>query len=354
METFEIVAKKNKKRNRNRIILWSTTVVVVFFGIYIAARMITGKLISNQAWKVVNEVQLVESVAFPNIETYTWSANGGDMFHGGIKGRQAKDIYGIPLDYGEYKADFGIFNINRGILFHANSGRYTESGATIQIENNQKVPQFYNKNVKEEKGESVHEPTKELPYVKDMQNQLVEVALTFDKPYSLKEIRAMIPKNLKTNWYWIGTNSTGDPSWWQPSNLYGTSPDYLTKKEYVHKKEAEEAIKNLKEGEKLNDRLSEMKDVDGFLANLKKYIKSGFGKSSYNNATPSDDIKTYLKKFGKLDLSKKEDLEKLEFSGVILTGKAENFAQLEGKEWIYASSIGASIPNQPYYKLDKE
>ena len=97
-----------------------------------------------------------------------------------------------------------------------------------------------------------------------------------------------------------------------------------------------------------------MKDVDGFLANLKKYIKSGFGKSSYNNVTPSDDIKTYLKKFGKLDLSKKEDLEKLEFSGVILTGKAENFAQLEGKEWIYASSIGASIPNQPYYKLDKE
>lgn len=326
METFEIVAKKNKKRNIKRIILWSTTVVVVFFGIYIAVRMIAGKLISDQAWKMVNEVQLVESIAFPNIETYTWSANGGDMFHGGIKGRQAKDIYGIPLDYGEYKTDFGIFNIDRGTLFHANSGRYTESGATIQIENNQKVPQFYNKNVKEEKGESVHEPTQELPYIKEMKNQLVEVALTFDKPYSLKEIRAMIPKNLKTNWYWIGTNLTSDPSWWQPSNLYGTSPDYLTQKEYLHKKEAEEAIKNLKEGEKLSDRLSKMKDVDGFLANLKKYIKSGFGKSSYNNVTPSDDIKTYLKKFGKLDLSKKEDLEKLEFSGVILTGKAENFA----------------------------
>ena len=97
-----------------------------------------------------------------------------------------------------------------------------------------------------------------------------------------------------------------------------------------------------------------MKDVDGFLDNLKKYSATDIGKSTYNNVTPSDDIKTYLKKFGKLNLSKKEDLEKLEFSGVILTGKAENFAQLEGKEWIYASSIGASIPNQPYYKLDKE
>lgn len=97
-----------------------------------------------------------------------------------------------------------------------------------------------------------------------------------------------------------------------------------------------------------------MRHVDGFLDNLKKYSATDIGKSTYNNVTPSDDIKTYLKKFGKLNLSKKEDLEKLEFSGVILTGKAENFAQLEGKEWIYASSIGASIPNQPYYKLDKE
>ncbi|MER0124125.1 hypothetical protein ABPH35_10960 [Streptococcus sp. ZJ93] len=40
------------------------------------------------------------------------------------------------------------------------------------------------------------------------------------------------------------------------------------------------------------------------------------------------------------------------FSGVILTGKAENFAQLENQDWIFASSIGAAIPNQPYYQLD--
>lgn len=354
MESFEIVAKKSKKRMIKRIILWSTAVVVVFLGLYIGIRMIAGKLISHQAWKVVDEVQLVESVAYPNIDTYTWSANGGDVFHGGIKGRQAKDIYGIPLDYSEYKADFGLFNINRGELFNASSGRTTESGVTIQIENNQKVPHFYNKKAKEENGILVNKPSHELPYVKEMQNQLVEVALTFDKPYSLKEIQEMVPKNLKTNWYWIGTDSTGDSSWWHPSNLYGTSPDYLTRKEYVHEKEAEEAIKNLKEGERLSDRLSEMKDVDGFLDNLKKYMATGIGKSTYNHVTPSDDIQNYLKKFGKLDLSKKEDLEKLEFSGVILTGKAENFAQLEGKEWIYASSIGASTINQPYYQLDKE
>ncbi len=49
--------------------------------------------------------------------------------------------------------------------------------------------------------------------------------------------------------------------------------------------------------------------------------------------------------------TKQEEIDKLEFAGIILTGKAEDFAQLEGKDWIYSSSIGASIPIQPYYQL---
>ncbi|MBY5035218.1 anti-sigma factor C-terminal domain-containing protein [Streptococcus gallolyticus] len=352
METFEFVTKKRKRRNR-----WMTVSlsVLAISGLYIGARMITGKVISNQAWKVVHEVELVESVAFPNIKAYTWSANGGDMFNGGIKGRQAKDIYGIPVDYGEYKTDFNILSIRWGKLFESTTGKQTEAGATINIENNQKVSHFYNVKLTAgqpgTQGGKSSEPTNEIKYTKDMKNQLVEVAITFDKPYSLKELQTMIPKNLKTNWYWIGTYSKGDPSWWEPSNLYGTSPENLTRKEFVHKKEAEEAVAKLKEGEKLDKRLSEMKDVDGFLANLKKYMESDRS-STYNGFKTQDDIKVYLKKFGNLDLSKKEELDKLEFAGIILTGKSEDFAKLENQSWIYASSIGASIPNQPYYHLE--
>lgn len=67
-----------------------------------------------------------------------------------------------------------------------------------------------------------------------------------------------------------------------------------------------------------------------------------------------NDVESYLKKFGRLDIREEKNRDQLTFSGVILTGKSENFAQLEGKEWNHASSIGASIQNQPYYKLDKE
>lgn len=40
-----------------------------------------------------------------------------------------------------------------------------------------------------------------------MQGQLVEIAITFDRKYIFREIKDMIPSNLK-NWYWIGTNSS--------------------------------------------------------------------------------------------------------------------------------------------------
>ncbi|MCC9773742.1 hypothetical protein HK133_10255, partial [Streptococcus agalactiae] len=61
------------------------------------------------------------------------------------------------------------------------------------------------------------------------------------------------------------------------------------------------------------------------------------------------DLEKYAKKYDKVNNS-----DKLKFSGIILTGKAENFKQLKEKEWVHASSIGANIEYKPYYKLDKE
>lgn len=64
-----------------------------------------------------------------------------------------------------------------------------------------------------------------------------------------------------------------------------------------------------------------------------------------------NDLQAFVDKFGGTDFTKQEEIDQLEFAGIILTGKAEDFAQLGGKDWIYASSIGASIPIQPYYQL---
>ncbi len=84
---------------------------------------------------------------------------------------------------------------------------------------------------------------------------------------------------------------------------------------------------------------------------MKEFLESGDQKRAQYLDIPVDDLQAFVDKFGNTDFTKQEEIDQLEFAGIILTGKAEDFAQLEGKDWIYSSSIGASIPIQPYYQL---
>ena len=67
METFEIVAKKNKKRMTKRIILWSTVVVlgvvVICGGIFITL----GKMADNNRFKLQTYYNDCYSIAYLNI-----------------------------------------------------------------------------------------------------------------------------------------------------------------------------------------------------------------------------------------------------------------------------------------------
>ena len=166
-------------------------------------------------------------------------------------------------------------------------------------------------------------PSQELPLVSEMKGQLVEVALTFDRPYTYSELQSMLPSNLKVNWYWLGTYSNYNTENLNISNIFGFK---LTKDDAEY-------------------------SFDIFKTHLKNSLKDKHGLTSIT--TSKGEVYNTKKELEYLNKTFK-NLEDCTFSGVILTGKAENFAQLEEKEWIYASSIGASVPNQPYYKLDKE
>lgn len=83
-----------------------------------------------------------------------------------------------------------------------------------------KVPQFFN--IKNKAiDEWTAKPAQELPLVSEMSGQLVEVALTFDKPYSYEELQSMLPANLKQNWFWLGTYSDYNVADMDVSNLFG-------------------------------------------------------------------------------------------------------------------------------------
>ncbi|MDX5018654.1 anti sigma factor C-terminal domain-containing protein, partial [Streptococcus suis] len=77
------------------------------------------------------------------------------------------------------------------------------------------------------KGEAKTTPTNDLKYVNKLNNDLIEIAITFDKSYSYNEIKTMIPNNIKQNWLWIGTSTELDTSYWPTKYQFGTDPETL-------------------------------------------------------------------------------------------------------------------------------
>lgn len=327
METFEIAAKKSRKRLTRRIVGWSTVVVLTLAGLYIAVHMVLAGMADQNRGKIQDFYSMKHAISYPNISYVTATVKPTSQFNSFYHMDRVKDLDGVSVPYDEVNASLGPTYLSvdataDGLMtVDKNQGAYTR-GRLI------KSPQFFNINVKETNHYPMQSPSKELPLVRKMTGQLVEVALTFDQSYTYEELQNRLPKNLKTNWYWIGTRSNYDTSGLPVSELYGLALD---------------------EG-------GEEAGFVGFKHAVKEFLSKKFGTSTYSYTNEKGEKVAEFSSQSELEAidASYQDLKTAKFSGVILTGKAENFAQLENQDWIYASSIGASTANQPYYQLEKE
>ena len=323
METFEILAKKNRRRNTKKILILSIAVVLSFISIYIATRTVLEKMTEHHMTEVTNFYENRLQIAYPNIYSNS-NIHNTTGFSNLYQLSRFKDVDGVTVPYDTVTASVGP-NLEK--IYHVADSVIPTSGVNKNIMafnagQRVKIPLFFNIKNKDET-DITPTPSQELPLVSEMKGQLVEVALTFDRPYTYSELQSMLPSNLKVNWYWLGTYSNYNTENLNISNIFGFK---LTKDDAEY-------------------------SFDIFKTHLKNSLKDKHGLTSIT--TSKGEVYNTKKELEYLNKTFK-NLEDCTFSGVILTGKAENFAQLEEKEWIYASSIGASVPNQPYYKLDKE
>lgn len=319
METFEFVAKK--RRWKTKLMLALLSLVMAFIAM-LGAKALSSHFIIKQANEVIRISELLDAVAYPNQRIYAWSANGGDYFHGGIKNKWLREVAGVPVQSTVQEIDFSWTSIDWSGLHLTDDSTYLGQ-SLYDLENNQKKGQFYNPKAKSVDGEIVATPTQEIPYLKQIPHQMVEVYISFDQPYTAKEIREKVPKNIETSWYWIGTTSRGDSSIWRDMDLYGVEGDWF--------------LGNSGET-----------TVARFLERLQA-VETIADKRTYGGISLSDDIASYVKQF-----SKETARDQLTFGGVVLTGRAEDFAALEKADWIYASSIGTVVPDTPYSILSGE
>src|SRR5699024_11677951 len=72
----------------------------------------------------------------------------------------------------------------------------------------------------------------ELGQVAEMDDYVVEVALSFDQPYTLKEIQKNIPDNLNIVWLYMASPIVDEEDGPTGTQVYGFKPNDSTKAEY--------------------------------------------------------------------------------------------------------------------------
>lgn len=304
-DPLALLAKKRRRKTFLMTLVFSLLATLLLFALCF-------KLLSNMTakngQKVYNDYQQLAEIAYPNISYNSLYYFPTGQFSGKVHADRFKDLDGIPVAYSPFEANYsltGAFDAGASDVFSKNKLLYDRG-------NLQKIPQFYNTKVKFSKNDVKTSPSQDLKYLNQLNDKVIEVAITFDKPYTYKEIKTMLPKNLKQNWLWIGTYTTLDTSQWP--NQFGTDT------------------------ENIHSAINTMFNVSKNSPHV-----------GINNVNIYSDLDNYLK-----DNKHIKDVDQLSFAGIILTGKSENFNSLKGKKWIYGSSLGASIDYQPYYQLDVE
>lgn len=148
----------------------------------------------------------------------------------------------------------------------------------------------------------------ELGEVSEMENHVAEVAISFDKPYTLQEIQAKIPDNLNIVWLYMASPISDESKGPAGMPVYGFELSDNPKESY-----------------------------SSFVDGLKEYD------SNWDDET----IQEFLK------VNKNKQFGEVKILGVMLTGKTNNFKALENQDFIRGASVGATAQIVPYIKPEK-
>lgn len=283
--------KKAKRVTFMRNLLISGIVcIVILIGIY----RVNAWWITNKGSDIIADLNIRDTVMkTPNTIIKTETLDIG-VFKGTIKREVYKVIENKVIPWDSQEVDFGM----RGFHSTTFSSYSTTIDDTTQINfpSGQMdmlfyVPQF-------QYGTYANDLKKLKEYPSD---KYIELAISFDKSYSLNEVKEMLPDSIHATWFWVDsypkkTESRDIPEFGQW--LFGISEP------------------SSKLGEVLTT--SKVKSESDFLNHLKKFDKDYY------------QIISKRQKDGLI-------------IGTVVTGTKEDLLLLEGQPYVKASSIGAVV-----------
>ncbi|NNU78285.1 anti sigma factor C-terminal domain-containing protein [Clostridium estertheticum] len=218
----------------------------------------------------------------------------------------------------------GVYGDVSGLLHETSSDseqRYNKVGKSVM--------QFYHPNVKYDRYKN------DLSLLNNLgKDKVMEISLSFDKSYSIDEVKSMIPKNITLNWYWVDTYTKS-----QVAEL-SSHTEKIQNENVIPKNEREKLITPstiLYENDVYG-----IKSIDDQGKNITAPEKSFINTISSRKAIKGNHQQLYETLFSKLSKDKikitKGDIKIL---GVVVTGDKDSLKLLKNKSFIKASSLGA-------------
>lgn len=305
-QSVDRMFKKIKRRNLIRNVIVSTLVsILVFSGGYIGNSLLT----NERGWDAYFPIEFNKRITGPNVYLGNEEFQYG-FFGGTLNYQEYKVIENRVIPWGEHTLEYNVFEGQANPLVGTSSSvQVTEHGQS----------RYYNYSSGEREMLFYHPSISYQSYINDVkllqqikEDQYIEMGISFDKGYTLKQINQLLPKRVNTTWYWANgytksdlavLKNTNQPI--QANQVYGfhTYPERL---EPVMKTTEEDFIHNIE-----------------IVSNSKNVHYNEQGKKV-------------------LDAVKAHQKEGM-IIGAVVTGTKEELAVLEGLPFIKATTLGAII-----------
>ncbi|MGG3801383.1 sigma factor regulator N-terminal domain-containing protein [Metabacillus fastidiosus] len=293
--------KKAKRKQLLKIIITSIIVVLLLLpilyktGNYFAAK-------SSQ--RLHDRLFLHNAIAEPNIQIDSQVTSNSSTFGGNIVTNRSKNINGYLVQWSTLTSSYDWLSIKIDYN-ELIPGSYSSDTEFYEYDKQtkKKVATFYHPSIQE-----YYSVENELKEISQMENYVAEVAISFNKPYTFKEIQSKIPDNLNIVWLYMTSPIADESNGPAGVPVYGFFPSDSPKEGY-----------------------------DSFIDSLKKSDRYG----------DDEAIQEFL------NSNKNKQFDEVKILGLMLTGQTKNFKPLENQDFIRGASVGATAQIVPYIKPEK-
>lgn len=293
--------QKAKRKQLLKVIIASIIAVLILLPILYK----TGNFFAAKgASRLHHQLFLYHSIAQPNVQIDSQVTSSSSTLGGNITTNRSKNIHGYLVQWSTLTSSYDWLrnNIDHNELtpgFHSSDSGYF----IYDKQTKNKVATFYHPSI-----QAYYDVPNELGGISQMNNQVAEVAISFDQPYTFKEIHAKIPGDLNIVWLYMASPIVDENKGPSGMPFYGFDPSDSPKDAYK-----------------------------SFLGALEEYDERG------DNET----IQAYLEE------NQNKQFDEVKVLGVMLTGRTENFKALENQAFIRGASVGATAQIVPYITPDK-